>query len=69
MEVKTSIASAAYPAPPVSFTSRPPPGSEAISRHFCTGSRSVSDSPSPLMYAVTIAALPSGEQIGPTNGR
>ncbi len=45
---KTLIASAAKPAPPVIFTSRPPPGLEASSRQASIGSRMLSASPSPL---------------------
>jgi RND superfamily putative drug exporter len=61
---KTSIASAEKPAPPVTLTSSPGGGSAMSARQASTGSRIRSPSPSALMSAVTIAALPSGETTG-----
>jgi hypothetical protein len=46
---KTSIASAEKPAPPVIFTSSPPPWSVISSRQNLTGSTILSPSPSALM--------------------
>jgi hypothetical protein len=68
MPSKTLIWSAAYPAGPVTFASRPPPGSLTRLRTASTGSRIVCPSPSPVMFACTIAAVPSGESCGSPNG-
>ena len=64
----TLIASAEKPPGPVTFACSPPPGSDAWSRSALTGSSSVSDSPSPVMTVVVIAAVPSREGTGSDSG-
>ena len=68
IDSKTLIWSAAKPPGPVTFASRPPPGSETSSRRALTGSSSVSDSPSPVIVRVSSAALPSGAGTGSDSG-
>ncbi len=61
---KTLIASAAKPAPPVTLTSSPPPGSLTRSRMSSIGSRMVSPSPSPVMLPISSAASPDSDGCG-----
>ena len=65
---KTLIASAAKPAGPVTFTSRPPPGSLTRSRMSSIGSRIVAPSPSPVMLPINSAASPDSDGRGSANG-
>ena len=64
----TLMASAAKPPGPVTLASSPPPGSDASSRSALTGSRIVSDSPSPVMVMVASAAVPSRDGTGSDSG-
>ncbi len=56
MPSKTSMASAAKPAGPVTAIARSPSGSDTRSRTSAIGSRIVSDSPSPTIEDTTSAA-------------
>ncbi len=67
MPSKTLMASAEYPAEPVTFTWRPPPGSLTMSRTFSTGFWIVFPFPSVSMSANSSALVASLENCGAEN--